>query len=185
MSEIETIVDFRKSAEFARRLMLRQAINKSQMTRSQKAIVTALLNLWLHHRNGKHGYIHPGREKIAKTVRASVRTVARAFKELRVGGVLIVHGRPNGEGQSPTEYTMDLVALLLFCGAKIPKWAEGTLVPITPSEDIENEKRSANWHAKEVCQCHARPGQKWHTVLSDASIGFPQPENNADGGHDE
>ena len=124
------MVEFRSSIEGAWRRYLRSAVRHSAMTPGQKAVTTAILNLWLHHRNGPKGYIHPGRAKIAKAAKVTEKTVSRTMAVLRTAGVLRVRRRLHGEGQHPTEYTMGLVPMLELCGAEIPEWTEGELTEI-------------------------------------------------------
>ena len=158
--------DFRSSKEASLRRFLRSAVRQSSMTLSQKEVATPLLNLWLQHRNGRKGIIHPGRERLAKTAQVSVRTVAITLRILRDAGVLKVHARPHGEGQRPTEYTMDLVALIAFCGAAIPKWIEGELTKIENEKPpTENEKRTLRSR-----KLHTTGVQKMHTAITTASI---------------
>ena len=121
---------FNASIEAAWRRILRQAISESGMTRGQKAVTTKIVDLWMHHRNGPKGYIHPGREKLAKAAKVSVRTVATTLSELRSAGVLRVVGRPKGEGQRPTEYAISTLRLLDLCGVDRPDWAEGELAEV-------------------------------------------------------
>jgi hypothetical protein len=140
------------------------------MTPGQKSVVIQILNLWLHHRNGVNGIIHPGRERLAKVGRVSVRTVAATLKMLRDASVLKVTARPYGEGQKPTEYTMNTISLLVLCGAELPKWIEGELTEMQnekhPKENKKRTLRSRKLHTTGV--------QKLHTVLIDVSIDEPE-----------
>lgn len=130
----------------------------------------AVLNLWLHHRNGPKGVIHPGREKLARIAKTSVRTVAGTLGMLRNAGVLTVVARPNGEGQRPTEYTMSLSALCDLCGVERPKQADGDLVEITPPP--------AKWCAISGSlvhtTLHTTRVQELHTVITTIEPSFPQ-----------
>ena len=117
--------------------MLRQAIADSGLTRGQKAVTTKIVDLWLHHRNGPKGYIHPGREKLAKTAKVSIRTVATTLAELRAAGVLKVVARPKGEGQRPTEYRLSTRKLLHLCGVDEPEWMAGELTEVVCKLDEE------------------------------------------------
>jgi hypothetical protein len=122
------MAEFQLTIEASWRRYLRYCVRRSAMTPGQRAVTLALLNLWLHHRKGDKGYIHPGRAKIAKATRYTEKTVSRAMAVLREAGALRARKRLHGEGQHPTEYTMDLLALLVLCGAEIPEWAPGKLV---------------------------------------------------------
>lgn len=125
---------YRASIEASWRRYLRSAVRQSAMTRGQKSVTVAILNMWLHHRNGLKGYIHPGRAKIAKSANVTEKTVSRTMAVLRTSGVLCVRRRLHGEGQRPTEYTMMLGPMLELCGAEFPEWARGELV------EMHNEK---------------------------------------------
>lgn len=122
--------EFRDTPESALRRLVRLVIRKSPLTKSEQAVTLAVVNLWFHHRNGPKGYIHPGRERLAKSARVSVRTVASTLARLRDGGALVVVGRPKGEGQKPTEYRIDVSALLVICGTDLPTVMSGRLVPM-------------------------------------------------------
>ena len=160
------MAEFKASREGAWRRFLRRAVLQSDMTRTQKAVAIPILNLWLHHRNGTKGRIHPGRERLAKEAKASIRTVASTLKILRDAGVIKVRARPNGEGQKPTEYTLNTIALIVFCGADLPKWIEGELIEQKPN--LRSKQNSAGMLLYR--KLHTTGVQKLHTVLSDASV---------------
>ena len=122
--------DFKAGIEAAWRRYLRAAVRQSGLTLGQKAVTVKVLDLWLHHRNGPKGYIHPGRAKIAKAAKVTEKTVSRTFKELRDFGVLRPVARLRGEGQKPTEYRMSTIALLELCCAEVPDWVAGELVEV-------------------------------------------------------
>lgn len=139
------MVQFQNTLEASWRRYLRSAVRLSAMTKGQKEVTIALLNLWLQHRKGPKGYIHPGRIKIAKKAGFTEKTVSRTMAVLRTAGVLCVRRRLHGEGRRPTEYTMDLLSLLELCGAEIPEWTPGVLVQIrnnAPANDAEMSHHS-------------------------------------------
>lgn len=155
--------DFRKSREASWRRYLRSAVRQSAMTRAQKDVTLGVLNLWLHHRNGPKAVIHPGRERLAKDAKVSVRTVAATLKALRDAGVLKARKHAHGEGQKPTEYTMNTLALIVHCGGELPEWVAAELVQVAnKTTPAENEKRTLRTR-----KLHATGVQKLHTVLND------------------
>lgn len=157
--------DFKKSLEASWRRCLRSAVNQSQMTRGQKAVTIAVLNLWMHHRNDK-GYIYPGRRRLAKATGLTEKTVSRTLAMLRAADVLRVRARLRGEGQKPTEYTMATIPLLHFCGAKLPKWIEGELVQIY----AKHPPMAVASAVSKKQECPTTGGKKCPTVLTEASI---------------
>ena len=144
---------FKNSAEAAFRKLVREVIRNSDMTKGEKAVTLAFVNLWFHHRNGPKGHIHPGREKLAKTAQVSVRTVASTLDLLRQAGVIVAIGRLHGEGQRPTQYKVRIGALFGFCGADVPEWIEGALTPVKAQSGVQSgvqfcTPKTAKWCAK-------------------------------------
>jgi hypothetical protein len=129
---------FKSTLEASFRRVVRDVIRDSYMSKGEQAVTLAVVNLWFHHRNGPKGHIHPGRERLAKTAKVSVRTVAATLAKLREGGVLIVVGRPRGEGQKPTQYKVRLTEIFRFCGADLPEWMEGDLTRHAGSQGGQN-----------------------------------------------
>jgi hypothetical protein len=115
-----------QSAVFAR--MCRDAIRKSSLTKSQKEVTIVLVNIWFYHKGGK-AVMHPGRKKVAKKARVSVRTVASTMDMLRAAGVLRVVSHAKG-GRTSTRYKLKFAPLLILCGCDLPEWMEGELMPI-------------------------------------------------------
>lgn len=115
---------FKSTQESAFRNLIREVIRNSGMSKGEQSVTLAIVNLWFHHRNGPKGYIHPGREKLAKSAKVSIRTVASTLANLRDGNVLFVVGRPRGEGQKPTQYRVRLTEIFRFCGADLPEWMD-------------------------------------------------------------
>ena len=111
-----TPIQFKDSQEAAFRRMVRDAVRKGPFTLGQKEITLALVNLWFHHRNGPDGFIHPGREKLARKTKLSIRLVADTLAMLRAAGVLHVVSHGKGGWGTSTRYKMNLVALLTLCG---------------------------------------------------------------------
>ncbi len=108
---------FKDTPDAAYQRMVRSAIRKSEMTKSDRDITVALVNLWFYHRNGPKGYIYPGRKRLAKKARVTIKTVSRCLAKLRAGGMVTPVENLYGEGQNPTHYTVNIHAILVFCGA--------------------------------------------------------------------
>lgn len=153
------MIKFESSIEASWRRYLRSSVRLSAMTQGQKSVTLALLNLWLHHRKGSKGYIHPGRAKIAKKTKLTEKTVSRTMAVLRTAGVLQVRRRLHGEGQRPTEYTMDMLSMLELCGAEIPEWTPGRLVELR--NEVAGQMSHHLWS-----KCPATGGSKCPTVLN-------------------
>ena len=115
------------SASFAR--FVRSAVQKSHLTKSERQVTLMIVNLWFYHKSGE-GVIYPGREKIAKKLRVSVRTVASTLAILREAGALKVVSHLKGGGRAATRYKLKFVPLLLLCGCDLPDWMQTELRPI-------------------------------------------------------
>jgi len=127
------------SAEFSFRRMVRAAIRRSEMTKSDRDVTLAMANLWFHHRNGPKKHIHPGRKKLAKSAGVSIKTVARCLAKLQAARIIIAIKYPRGEGQNPTQYTVDLAALLTYCGCDWLDdfmWQNGAKCPTTFAQNV-------------------------------------------------
>jgi predicted DNA-binding transcriptional regulator YafY len=109
---------------------MRSAVNRSDLTRTEKEIITAILNLWLHHRNGPLGYIHPSKRMIARRATCTERTVQRCLQMLKASGVLIVVRNEKGGRRLAPHYRLNLIGLLTLCGSDIPQEMEGFLTMI-------------------------------------------------------
>ena len=119
---------FRDSFNFSARRTVRQIIKKSDLTKAEKEILTALVNLWVHHYGGRLKYIHPGRKHLAKKAGCTVVTVARALSAFRNFGFIAATKRLNGEGQRPTEYTVDLLKIIQTLSNDMPETVISELV---------------------------------------------------------
>lgn len=107
----------KRSEMFRERRYIRELIEKSDYPRSQRAVMRALIDHWFHHR-AKGGVVHPGREKLAKKARCSLRTVATVLSLLREKKIIIAVSDLRGHGQKATHYRVDLGALRLSFGEK-------------------------------------------------------------------
>lgn len=107
---------FKDSQEAAFRRIIRQAIRKGPFTKSHRDVTLAVFDHWFYHKSGPKSYIHPGRKRLAKKVKATEKTVSRCLGELRAAGILIPLGPLKGNRYQATEYQVDPMALLVFCG---------------------------------------------------------------------
>ena len=121
---------FKDSQEAAFRRVVRDCIKGGPLTKSERDVTLALVNIWFHHRNGPKGFIHPSREQIAKKTGVTVKTVSRTMGLLRDLEVLKpVSGIKGGQGKS-TQYKVDVWTLCAFCGADwLPAFTQN--VPVT------------------------------------------------------
>lgn len=132
---------FKDSQEASFRRLVRAAIRKSDMSAGERAVTGVLTDLWFHHRHSQKGYIHPSREKIAKKVGVTVKTVSRALAMLRAAGIAVpLDGIKGGQGKA-TRYHINIWALMSLCGCDwIDEFARGfayncgPYVPVSKAE---------------------------------------------------
>lgn len=103
-------------------------IGRKDLTKSQKAILEVLVNLWFAHRYGE-GVIRPGRERLAKRCDVHVNTVKSTLDRLRTLNVITAVEYASG-GSKATRYTVDLDTIRSLWGGALPLVAEGDLVEI-------------------------------------------------------
>lgn len=133
-------MSFRDSPTNAFRRLVRSAISKSDLTRSQQAVTLALVNQWFQHK--AKGEMHPGREKLAARARCSVRSVAATLALLRAAGVITPTLYEKG-GRRATRYRLRFLPLLILCRADLPDWMEGELRPIPMQNCTVSEAKIA------------------------------------------
>lgn len=114
---------FRDTQEATFRRVQRDKVRKSNLTRTEKEIALSFLNHWFVHRH--KGAVHPGRKRLVKQSKASMRTVNRTLAILRSFGVIrpVAFDKGNcrdGFGKA-TEYDCDVQRLGVF--ADVPKGA--------------------------------------------------------------
>ncbi len=148
---------FKDSHEAAYRRLMRGAVRKSPMTKGERDVTLAMLNVWFHHRNGPKKYIHPSREALAKKAGVSVRTVATVLSILRDSGALIVMSDhlKGGQGRA-TRYRFDDLSLLAMCGLDMGQF---NAAMSGGNRDIYRAVSPRSKRFETV--------QKLHTVLSD------------------
>lgn len=115
---------FSDTHEHSHRQFMRRAVKKAKVSNNEKAVVSALMNIWFVRKGD--GEMHPGRKKIAKMAGVSVRTVAAIMARMREVGALVVVSHAKG-GRASTRYRMDLEKLILFLGYTLPRVIEGEL----------------------------------------------------------
>lgn len=139
--KIDRAESVKEEGRYMRRIIRR---NKAGLTRSEAEALVCLVNLWLHHRNGPNGYIHPGRKLIAKRAKCSVPTVARALKLFRELELISPIKHLKGGQRTATQYTVNFTAIReLFDPSNVVTIA-GELVPFTVSREAENDTVKAD-----------------------------------------
>lgn len=135
-------VDFAKSKTAEEERRIRRMIRRSKaLSRSERDVLMALVNLWFYHRSGPTGEMHPGCDRIAKRAKVSVITVKRSLKLFRERRVLTALAYLEG-GRKATRYTMDLANLAAWLDPSGVKSATGELVflPVRPgANDMVSE----------------------------------------------
>lgn len=113
------------------------------LTRAEVEVLVAMFNLWLHHRNGRLGYIHPSRDKIATKVKATEKTVSRSFAKLRSLGILFAVSNVKGGKSKTTRYRLNLDAVQSIFDPSNVTVKEGQLgavnVPVNVPVSIPNK----------------------------------------------
>jgi hypothetical protein len=127
----------KKEAAHLRRIIRR---NKGAvLTNSEIKVLVALVNLWLYHRNGPKGYIHPGRKLLAKKAGVSVVTVARSLEIFRILGIAkAIRNLKGGNGRA-TQYVVDTDAIKEIFDPCDVKTVAGELVPFSVSFPTQND----------------------------------------------
>lgn len=152
---------FKDSQEAAYRRLMRNAVRRGGFSKSERDVCLAIVNLWLHHKNGPKAYIHPSRKSIARKAEVSVRTVATVFALLRETGVLVPISRIKGGRGFATRYKLDELALFQLCGLDMDQ----IIAAMTP---VKRAKLHGNERPESV--------QKLHTVYKDVSTSLPSQE---------
>ena len=110
-------ISFSNSHEAAFRRVVRDAIRKCpDFTKSERDVTLAIVNLWFHHKDGPKGYIHPGREALAKRTGITVKTVSRTLGKLRAIEAIVPLTALKGNRHEATRYVVDIIRLMTFCG---------------------------------------------------------------------
>lgn len=97
------------------RRLVRDAIRKGPLTKSQRDVTLAVMNHWFHHKS-KRAPIHPGREKLAAKAGVTVKTVSRTLAMLRSANVIVPVGGIRGGFHSATKYRVQIGPLMTLCG---------------------------------------------------------------------
>lgn len=108
--------NFKESEVFSFQRFMRARVKQCEdLTKTERDITVFLLNLWFRHANGPKGYIHPGRNLIAKKCGCTTKTASRTLGKLRASGIIIPLNDPKG-GRLSTQYIIDVSSLAVFCG---------------------------------------------------------------------
>jgi len=114
--KVQEMADKAKADKGRLRAALRK-VDRDILTEKQIAVTMKMLNLWLHHKSGKKGYIHPSRDFVCKAARCVPMTVSRTFAVLRAAGILIPVSGIKGGQAFATRYRFNVMAMLRFVGA--------------------------------------------------------------------
>ncbi|MFQ6755325.1 hypothetical protein V6Z72_13325 [Cereibacter sphaeroides] len=121
-------IDFKESRAAQEAREIRRIIRRTGLvTKSERDVLMAVVNLWFYHRSGPEGIMHPGCDKIRRRAKVSIITVKRSLKLFRERRVLRAVAYEKG-GRKATRYVMDLVALRAWLDPSGVKVASGTLV---------------------------------------------------------
>lgn len=120
----------------------RRRVGKLPLTKSQRDILMALVNLWFAHRY-KSGSIHPGRDLLAKKSKVkSVKTVSRALSLFcDKGWIEAVAYQKGGTGKA-THYRVKLEAIQEASEPCTVQSAPGILIPFRPRQTGTQEAQN-------------------------------------------
>lgn len=150
LSAYDTSREFLNSDAAKERRSMRRTVRDLGLSKNDQEILQFLVNMWFSNRYVA-GEIHPGRERVSKKVRLSVRTVARALAKFRDCGFLVPVQYAKG-GRKSTRYTVNFVAII--DAANGVESAEGGLQPVAKSGPLE---RATDTHIDEKpCQIGTR-----------------------------
>ena len=134
--KIDTAERAKKEGMYLRRIIRR---NKGGiLTNSEVKVLVLLVNLWLYHRNGPKGYIHPGCSLIAKKVKVHRNTVSTSLDLFRTLGIAKAIKHIKGGNGRATQYTIDTVAIQDLFDPSNVTTLSGVLVPFSAQERAEN-----------------------------------------------
>lgn len=108
----------------------RRIIRKSDFTRAEKDVLIKLIGLWFYHRNGRKGFIHPGRDKLAKAAKASDKTVQRALSVFRDLDFIKAMRYAKGGTGCATQYLVNIRTIWDFIDPENVQMMPGELVLI-------------------------------------------------------
>jgi len=129
--------------EFAKKegIYLRRIIRRNKgdiLTNSEIKVLVQLINLWLYHRNGPKGYIHPGRKLVAKKAKVDSKTVSRALDLFRKLGLATAVKHLKGGSGRATQYTLNTVEIQAQFDPHNVTTKAGELVPFSGTSAAQN-----------------------------------------------
>jgi len=122
-------------------LYLRKIIRRNKdkaFTNSEIKCLIAIVNLWLYHRNGTKGFIHPGCPRIAKKVKVCRKTVSRSLECLRDLGIISPIKHMKGGCGKATQYVVDVAAIVDAFDPSDVTSAPGELTLLSGTFEPEN-----------------------------------------------
>lgn len=106
---------------------VRKSIKGAPITRAQRDVLVSVFNFWVHHQGKGNALVYPGREKLARRAKVTIKTVSRSLALFRERDVLTVVSHPKGGWGTATHYALNLDALLMLCGHSLPVVKGGEL----------------------------------------------------------
>jgi DNA-binding transcriptional MocR family regulator len=106
---------FADSQEARYRARVRSFVRMGPFTKSERDILKAFVDHWLHHRKSKDGVVYPGRKRLAKRAGVTGRTVTSALALFRASGMIVATARLEGRDGKATEYWVDADRLEEVC----------------------------------------------------------------------
>jgi len=135
--QIDRTEHVKKEGMYLRRIVRRNA--GGLLTNSEVKVLVSLVNLWLHHRNGPKGFIHPGRKVLAKKAGVKVITVARALDVFRKLGLVSAVKHIKGGNGRATQYTVNTVEIEALFDPHNVTTKAGQLVVFSVSSKRQND----------------------------------------------
>lgn len=105
MAGAKTFAESREAAFCAR---MRGLVKRGPFTKSERDVLKAFIDHWLHHRKDKDGVVYPGRKRLAKKANVTARTVTSALALFRASGMIVAVARLEGLDGKATEYWVDV-----------------------------------------------------------------------------
>jgi DNA-binding transcriptional MocR family regulator len=106
---------FAESREAAFRARIRDLVKRGPFTKSERDVLKAFIDHWLHHRKDKEGVVYPGRKRLAQKANVTARTVTSALALFRASGMIVAVARLEGRDGKATEYWVDVDRFDLVC----------------------------------------------------------------------
>lgn len=158
-TKMAILADFaKKEGMYLRRIIRR---NKGEiLTNSEVRVLVAMTNLWLYHRNGPKGFIHPGCDLLAKKAKVSRKTVSRALELFRKIGIADDIKHIKGGNGRATQYQLDTMKIQKLFDPSGVTELRGQIVPFSGTFAAQNVSLKAGQNvplSKEVADATTLP----------------------------